>query len=329
MSEPSIDDFRGVLNDVLDHDQNTSENEHRLAAKSQLTFGSGLPEDVLLEKASEEVDQVVRTLDLPPSVAEMATQLFGQFVASESMDGRSLEPYAAAVVYCACKINEEPVHPDDVVRDQYDLLTESHILRRVKHIASTVGLDAAAFFESKHFVPQYCEELELPAEIEERAVEIVERCEGTGLTSGKSPSAWAGAAVYNAALENGREVTQQEISRVAQTTEVTIRKRYQEQRDLLRATEIDGTDPQSILETASSQLNVEDTVEKAAAHLLSKAEHSGDESCTEKRASALAVAALNIASQKYSNEIGYQVLRQYTAADSDTIRRLERRLESE
>jgi len=54
------------------------------------------------------------------------------------------------------------------------------------------------------------------------------------VTSGKKPAAVAAAAIYNASLDEGKRITQNKIASAADVTQVTIRSRYQEQRELLR-----------------------------------------------------------------------------------------------
>ncbi|MCL7418017.1 MAG: transcription initiation factor IIB 3, partial [Halalkalicoccus sp.] len=59
--------------------------------------------------------------------------------------------------------------------------------------------------------------------------EIIDTTAEKGLLSGKSPTGFAAAAIYAAALLCNEKKTQREVADVAQVTEVTIRNRYQEQ----------------------------------------------------------------------------------------------------
>jgi hypothetical protein len=62
---------------------------------------------------------------------------------------------------------------------------------------------------------------------------VIEIADNAGIGGGKSPTGRAAAAIYNAVLDHGREATQSDIGNVADVSAVTIRNRYQEQRELL------------------------------------------------------------------------------------------------
>jgi transcription initiation factor TFIIB len=72
--------------------------------------------------------------------------------------------------------------------------------------------------------------------IHQRTEEIVDEILDTHLVSGRNPRAIAAGAIYNAAIDFNKshtEITQSEIADVADLSEVTIRNRYQEQREYL------------------------------------------------------------------------------------------------
>jgi transcription initiation factor TFIIB len=70
-------------------------------------------------------------------------------------------------------------------------------------------------------------------EVQARARKILSETTAQGLHSGKSPSGYAAAAIYTAAVLTDTNLTQKEVAEVAQVTDVTIRTRYQEQLDLV------------------------------------------------------------------------------------------------
>jgi hypothetical protein len=123
--------------------------------------------------------------------------------------------------------------PDDFANVSETAFTRVILLRRVKSIASTLGLNPRAFFDPTQYVDHYCEDLGLDDEVAERAHEILTTADEAGIGGGKSPTGRAAAAIYNACLELNRKITQTEIGNTADVTEVTIRNRYQDQRELL------------------------------------------------------------------------------------------------
>jgi hypothetical protein len=128
--------------------------------------------------------------------------------------------------------------PDDFANVPETVFTRVILLRRVKSIASTLGLNPRAFFDPTQYVDHYCKDLGLDNDVAERAHEILTIADDAGIGGGKSPTGRAAAAIYNACLELNRKVTQAEIGNVADVTEVTIRNRYQDQRELLASQSI-------------------------------------------------------------------------------------------
>lgn len=91
-----------------------------------------------------------------------------------------------------------------------------------------VPVTCRLFFERDLF-NGYCSELDLSEKVKTKAMEIIDVTAKKGLLSGKSPTAYAAAAIYASALLCNEKRTQREVAEVAQVTEVTIRNRYQEQ----------------------------------------------------------------------------------------------------
>ncbi|MFB6202021.1 MAG: transcription initiation factor IIB 2, partial [Halorhabdus sp.] len=78
------------------------------------------------------------------------------------------------------------------------------------------------------YVPRFASDLDLSEEAERQARDLLENAKQEGVHSGKSPVGLAAAAVYAASLLANEKVTQNEVSEVANISEVTIRNRYHE-----------------------------------------------------------------------------------------------------
>ncbi len=236
--------------------------------------------------------------------------------------GAALELVAASCLYCAVKVTEVPLDPTDfVVVDE--TITRKILLRRSKDIASTLGLDPSAFFGSEQYVDRYCDELDVTDAVNERARNIIEITEDSGLSSGKSPSGWAAAAVYNACLDTGENRTQEEICSVANVSEVTIRNRYQEQRANLREIELLPSDPIAVVDHVANATEIKSTTRELAELLIKNAE-------VNENPTLWALAALRRASKltDESCEVKLKSLSQYTDKDSDEITTRTRQLRS-
>ncbi|KXA99540.1 transcription initiation factor IIB, partial [candidate division MSBL1 archaeon SCGC-AAA259M10] len=78
------------------------------------------------------------------------------------------------------------------------------------------------------YVARFGSELKISGEAKVEAMKIIRKAQKKRLTSGKSPSGTAAAAIYIATLKCGERRTQSEVSKVADITDVTIRNRYKE-----------------------------------------------------------------------------------------------------
>jgi len=190
-----------------------------------------------------ELDKLCEELDIDSATRNTARSLFDQYYDSQDLVGNAIEMITAACLYIACKVNSVPLTPDDFEAVEDSIATRKLLLRRSKTIASKLGLSAEIFTDATQYVDRYCDALDLDSAIAERAKEIIAAAEGTGIASGKSPTGWAAAAIYNANLEAGRLVTQEDIQRETGVTTVTIRNRYQDQHKALDMIADDHSNP--------------------------------------------------------------------------------------
>ncbi|THE66475.1 transcription initiation factor IIB family protein [Salinadaptatus halalkaliphilus] len=221
-----LDDI--LLDDLVEVQERTPGTE-----EPNLTPGQAVYDERRQNIIEAETTRVSGELDLSESTQQMAVSLFEQYAEQEDITGNALEVLAVACLYTACKVESVPLSPDDFANVSETAFTRVILLRRVKSIASTLGLDPRAFLDPTQYIDHYCEDLGLDDEVAERAHEILTIADEAAIGSGKSPTGRAAAAIYNACLELDRKVTQTEIGNTADVTEVTIRNRYQDQRELL------------------------------------------------------------------------------------------------
>jgi transcription initiation factor TFIIB len=177
-------------------------------------------------------------------------------------------------------------------------------------------LDIKAFYDSSSYIDRYCEELGVSEEVHERAHEITEICSEAGIAGGKSPGGWAAAAIYLAATEHNKRIKQGEISDAANVSEVTIRNRYQEQRDAIREMESLPSDPYALVDWYSDRVGASEKIRDRAHDILK----CGEENSHPVSESPLwAAAALRRASEEYENTVKKKAIKEPIAADSEEI----------
>jgi len=179
-----------------------------------------------LQFALSETDRMASALGVPRSVREVASVLYRRALEEDLIRGRSIEGVSTSTLYAACRMEGIPRSLDEVAA--VSRVDRMEIGRTYRYISQELNLEMEPV-DPKKYVPRFCSELELPEEVESKANEIIDTTAEQGMLSGKSPTGYAAAAIYAAALLCNKKKTQREVADVAQVTEVTIRNRYQEQ----------------------------------------------------------------------------------------------------
>lgn len=178
-----------------------------------------------LAQACSEIRRIVSSLGLGESAREHASSLFRTAQAEDLLPGRSIEGMAAGSVYATCRCRGLARAVEEVgAVAQVDVERVLHCYRVLnKELAlETVPQQPA------DFVPRLATDCPVSDNVESRALELAKLCQATGMANGRQPSGVAGACLYRAAQEHGRDVTQVAVADSADSTPVTIRQRIRE-----------------------------------------------------------------------------------------------------
>lgn len=269
-----------------------------------------------LKKAFSEMSRVSSELDLPTEMIEFSESMYRQVLKSRDKQYWDIETTAVAVVYVAAKTQREALDPDEIANVDRVTTSKNRLLRRAKQISSILSLDVAAFYDSSSYIDRYCEELDTDEDVLERAHEITDICSEVGVAGGKNPRGWAAAAIYLASIEYDQKVIQSEIADTANVTEVTIRNRYQEQRDAVREMEFLPSDIYTVVDWYSDRVGVSDEIRERACNMLKCAEES---SHPISESPVWAAAALRRASKEYEAIISKKALKEPIQVESGEI----------
>jgi transcription initiation factor TFIIB len=174
--------------------------------------------------AFQEIRRLISSESLPIPVRDQACSLFRTAQNESLLRGRSLEGFAAACVYAACRINtvsrtiEETVATAKADRAEFQAAYDA--------LNRELGLPVEPTSPAE-YLPRYASELALSSAVERRARDLVDRTKKEGIANGRNPSGVAAACLYTAAKELDAEVTQREIAEVASVTPVTVRNTFQ------------------------------------------------------------------------------------------------------
>ncbi|MFC6771554.1 transcription initiation factor IIB [Halorubrum trueperi] len=177
-----------------------------------------------------EVRRIASVLELSGPVRDQACQLFRSAQTEDLLRGRSIEAIAAASVYGVCRCNGHSRLLDDVV--DAARVEQSRVTNAYKTLNIELRLPTQPVGPSE-FIPQLASELDVPANIRQRARRLAERSESRGAVSGVKPSGFAAACLYNAGREEGRWLTQSEVAEAASVTAPTIRSHQDVLRELV------------------------------------------------------------------------------------------------
>ncbi len=178
-----------------------------------------------LKQALGEIDRMASALGLPENVRETASVIYRRALDEDLLPGRSIEGVATSSLYAAARQAGTPRSLDEV--SNVSRVGKDEIARTYRYVVRELSLEIEPA-DPKSYLPRFASDLELSDEVERRARGLLDSAAEAGVHSGKSPVGLAAAAIYAASLLCNEKVTQNDVSEVANISEVTIRNRYHE-----------------------------------------------------------------------------------------------------
>ncbi len=175
--------------------------------------------------ALTELDRMASALGLPRNVRETAAVIYRKAVEKNLIRGRSIQGVVAASLYGACRQVGVPRTLDEIAAVAN--VGRKEIGRTYRFMTRELKLKLMPT-KPEDYIARFCSELELPGEVQAKALELLQEAAEKELTSGRGPTGVAAAAIYIASILTGNRRTQREVAEVAGVTEVTIRNRYKE-----------------------------------------------------------------------------------------------------
>ena len=178
-----------------------------------------------LKQALGEIDRMASALGLPENVRETSSVIYRRALDEDLLPGRSIEGVATAALYAAARQAGTPRSLDEIAA--VSRVERMEVTRTYRYVVRQLGLEIQPA-DPKSYVPRFASELDLSDEVERTSRRLLDAAREDGALSGKSPVGLAAAAIYAAALLTNEKVTQNQVSEVANISEVTIRNRYKE-----------------------------------------------------------------------------------------------------
>ncbi|SEP02195.1 transcription initiation factor TFIIB [Halogranum amylolyticum] len=184
-----------------------------------------------LKHALGEIERMGSALGLPDAVRETASVIYRRALAEDLLPGRSIEGVATAALYAAARQEDVPRSLDEI--QHVSRVEKREFTRAYRYIVRELTLTVQPA-DPAQYLPRFISELNVDDAVEHRARTLLEDGKREGVHSGKSPVGLAAAAIYAGGLLANAELTQDEVSEVADISAVTIRNRY---RELLKASQ--------------------------------------------------------------------------------------------
>lgn len=184
-----------------------------------------------LAQAMAELDRLADKIRIPPAIKEQAALTYRRALDKGLVRGRSILAIAGASLYAACRFTQTPRTLKEVA--------EASLVKK-KDIARCYRL-LIREFEMKMptanpimCIPKIGSRIGIDEKTQQTAIEILHKAEEKKAISGKDPMGVAAAAIYIACVLEGEKKTQKEIAEAAGVTEVTVRNRYKNLRNVLK-----------------------------------------------------------------------------------------------
>lgn len=170
-------------------------------------------------------------LNLPERIEKEAARIYREAVERGLTLARSNENIVAAAIYIAAKIYGMPKSLTEVA--EATKLDKFAIAKTYKMVTKKLEIGLVQS-NPVDFVGRFASDLGLDPKIQTKAVQLVEKMQKLGLTSGKNPTSLAATALYLTALMEKQRITQKRVSEVAGITETTLRNRTNEMKKELK-----------------------------------------------------------------------------------------------
>ena len=181
-------------------------------------------------RALAEISHRGSKMGLPKDVVETAAYVYRKAHKENITRGRSIACISAASIYIACRQCHLPRTLDEVSKmfelRRRDVSRTYNCIVRILKIKIPIATP-------QNYISRLCGQLHLNGETQAIVKELLTEAGEKGLITGRSPLAIVGALIYIASNMTHDKRTQSEIALAANVTEVTIRNRYKELKEVL------------------------------------------------------------------------------------------------
>ena len=182
-----------------------------------------------LQQAAYILQVYIDRLRLPKPIAEEAMAIYRKALKKGLVKGRSIRSIVAGSLYAACRIMGIPRNLKEFER-AYPMVRRRTVAQAYRLLMKNLGIKPP-LQDPSIFIIKIASRLGLCQKTVQEALRIIDEARKKGLLVGKDPVGVAAAALYIGC--EGREARQKDIANAAGITEVTVRHRSKELRNIL------------------------------------------------------------------------------------------------
>lgn len=175
--------------------------------------------------AITELKRIGSNLNFPDRVKKAAVRLYKEVFKRNLLRGRSINGMVAACAYFVCKKERVPITLQEILDEAS--INQNIVKKCYKILVRELNLKSP-HIDPVSLIPRYCADLGLGIEIEKETIKVLTKFIQRSSICGKDPKGLCAGAIYLIAKLKNRKISQKEISRVINVTEVTLRSRYKE-----------------------------------------------------------------------------------------------------
>ncbi|MFO8017145.1 MAG: transcription initiation factor IIB family protein [Promethearchaeia archaeon] len=175
--------------------------------------------------AITELKRIGSNLNIPTRVLKATVHLYKKVFGRNLLRGRSINGMITACAYYKCKEEKIPITMQEIL-DEASI--NSNIVKKCYKVLVREFNLQTHHLDPISLIPRYCAELGLGIEVEKSTINLLKKFLSEASICGKDPKGLCAGALYLIAKLKNQKVSQKEISKMVNVTEVTLRSRYKE-----------------------------------------------------------------------------------------------------
>jgi transcription initiation factor TFIIB len=182
--------------------------------------------------AMSELQRLSEILHMPSSVHDMAAIIYRKALNEGLVRGRSIGGMVAGSLYAAVRFTKVPRTLKEIA--EASQRTQKEIARSYSVIVRNLDMKMPVD-DPTYYVTKIAEKAKVSSDVEGLAIKLIKEAKRNYATTGKDPSGLAAAILYLSARMLKEKVTQAQLAKAANVTEVTVRNR---KRDLMKSLDL-------------------------------------------------------------------------------------------